>query len=86
MLTLASFFTRGYIVKKFGLDDLFIAIAIILGSAQTVTCILQVENGRGKHSSELETYQSERMLMVREVYSRSWHTLTIDISTFGLTC
>lgn len=57
------FFTRGYIVKKFGLDDLFIAIAIILGSAQTVTCILQVENGRGKHSSELETYQSERMLM-----------------------
>ncbi|KNG45362.1 hypothetical protein DDE82_002448 [Stemphylium lycopersici] len=56
-------FTRGCIVKKFGLDDLFIAIAVTLGAAQTVTIILQVEHGQGRHASELHIEQFDNMLM-----------------------
>ncbi|KAF2126217.1 hypothetical protein P153DRAFT_88100 [Dothidotthia symphoricarpi CBS 119687] len=56
-------FTRGFIVKRFGLDDIFIAVAIILGAAQTVTILFQVENGRGRHANELHVEQMERMLM-----------------------
>ncbi|KAH7346953.1 hypothetical protein BKA66DRAFT_433216 [Pyrenochaeta sp. MPI-SDFR-AT-0127] len=63
------FFTRACIVKKFGLDDLLIAIAIVLGGVQTVTIILQVENGRGRHSSELEVDQLNRMLMYKWINS-----------------
>lgn len=59
-----SFFTRGCIVKKFGVDDLFIAIAVVLGGAQTITIILQVEYGRGRHASELHITQFNQMLMV----------------------
>ncbi|KAF1831250.1 hypothetical protein BDW02DRAFT_505740 [Decorospora gaudefroyi] len=60
-------FTRGYIVKKFGLDDLFIAIAVTLGGAQTVTMMLQVQNGEGQHSSELHVDMVNAMLMWRLV-------------------
>ncbi|KAI4669855.1 uncharacterized protein J4E79_000134 [Alternaria viburni] len=56
-------FTRGYVVKKFGLDDLFIAIAVTLGAAQTVTIILQIEHGQGRHASELHVEQFDEMLM-----------------------
>ncbi|KAL1796731.1 hypothetical protein ACET3X_005271 [Alternaria dauci] len=56
-------FTRGYIVKKFGLDDLFIAIAVTLGAAQTVTILLQIEHGQGRHASELHVEQFDKMLM-----------------------
>lgn len=72
---------RGFIVKKFGLDDLFIFIAIVgsfrpllhitltetktLGLGQTATIILQVEHGRGRHSSELHEGDYDLMLMVR---------------------
>jgi len=56
-------FTRGYIVKRFGLDDLFIAIAVTLGAAQTVTIILQIEHGQGRHASELHVEQFDEMLM-----------------------
>ncbi|KAI4675672.1 uncharacterized protein J4E88_007706 [Alternaria novae-zelandiae] len=58
-----SCFTRGYVVKKFGLDDLFIAIAVTLGAAQTVTIILQIEHGQGRHASELHVEQFDEMLM-----------------------
>ncbi|KAJ4294053.1 hypothetical protein N0V90_007742 [Kalmusia sp. IMI 367209] len=58
------FFTRGWLVKKFGLDDLFIGIALLLGAGETATLVLQVKHGRGRHSDELEVYQLNRMLMV----------------------
>lgn len=60
----SSFFTRGCIVKKFGLDDVFISMAVVLGLAQTATIILQVENGRGRHASTLHLEEFNRMLMV----------------------
>ncbi|KAI4956568.1 hypothetical protein J4E91_000780 [Alternaria rosae] len=66
-------FTRGYIVKKFGLDDLFIAIAVTLGAAQTVTIILQIEHGQGRHASELHVEQFDEMLM-----ACSTHLVTLD--------
>jgi hypothetical protein len=28
-LTMYSFITRGFLVKKFGIDDLFIAVAVV---------------------------------------------------------
>ncbi|OAL48471.1 hypothetical protein IQ07DRAFT_622898 [Pyrenochaeta sp. DS3sAY3a] len=59
------FFTRRCIVKKFGFDDLFVAIAVILGGAQTITIILQVEHGRGRHASELHVTQFNDMLMYK---------------------
>ncbi|KAJ8107852.1 hypothetical protein OPT61_g8579 [Boeremia exigua] len=62
---LLRFFTRGFIVKKFGLDDLFILIAIILGFGQTATIMLQVEHGRGRHSSELHADDFNLMLMYK---------------------
>ncbi|KZM26891.1 hypothetical protein ST47_g1976 [Ascochyta rabiei] len=62
---LLRFFTRGFIVKKFGLDDLFILVAASLGLAQTATIILQVEHGRGRHSSELHKEDFELMLMYK---------------------
>ncbi|XPT03226.1 hypothetical protein M3J09_012327 [Ascochyta lentis] len=65
LFVLLRFFTRGFIVKKFGLDDLFILIAITLGLAQTATIILQVEHGRGLHSSELHKEDFDLMLMYK---------------------
>lgn len=59
-----SCFTRACIVKKFGLDDFFIAIATTLGAAQTVTIILQVEHGQGRHAADLHIEQFNHMLMV----------------------
>jgi len=59
------FITRGIIVKKFGLDDFFIAIAVALGAAQTVTIVLGVEHGRGRHAMTLQEEQFNAMLMVR---------------------
>ncbi|USP77478.1 uncharacterized protein yc1106_04752 [Curvularia clavata] len=56
-------FTRAYIVKRFGLDDFFIAIATTLGAAQTVTIILQVEHGQGRHTDALHLEQFNHMLM-----------------------
>ena len=63
-LTFASCFTRGYIVKKFGIDDLFIAIAVTLGGAQTVTILLQIDQGTGRHASELIVGEMNNMLKV----------------------
>lgn len=74
MLTKCRCFTRGYVVKKFGLDDLFIAIAVTLGAAQTVTIILQIEHGQGRHASELHVEQFDEMLMVC-----STHLVTLDL-------
>lgn len=72
-------FTRGYIVKKFGLDDLFIAIAVTLGAAQTVTIILQIEHGQGRHASELHVEQFDEMLMVLSTHIEAFHfVLTAD--------
>ncbi|KAH6625684.1 hypothetical protein C7974DRAFT_205507 [Boeremia exigua] len=62
---LLRFFTRGFIVKRFGLDDLFILIAIVLGFGQTATIILQVDHGRGRHSSELHQEDYDMMLMYK---------------------
>jgi len=70
-------FTRGYIVKKFGLDDLFIAIAVTLGAAQTVTIILQIEHGQGRHASELHVEQFDEMLMVLSTHSEIFHFILI---------
>lgn len=54
------------------LDDLFIGIAVILGGAQTITLILQVENGRGRHSSTLHVDEYNRMLMVCNFSNAFW--------------
>ncbi|KAJ4984115.1 L-fucose permease [Stagonosporopsis vannaccii] len=62
VFVLLRFFTRGFIVKKFGLDDLFIFIAITLGLGQTATIVLQVEHGRGRHTSELDEENFNLML------------------------
>ncbi|KAH7065868.1 hypothetical protein BKA63DRAFT_585876 [Paraphoma chrysanthemicola] len=61
----SRFGTRAWLVKKFGLDDLFIALAVILGGAQTVTIILQVEHGRGRHSKDLELEDFNQMLLYK---------------------
>ena len=37
-----------------------------LALAQTATIILQVENGRGRHTSELQKEEFEMMLMVTD--------------------
>ncbi|KAF2819317.1 hypothetical protein CC86DRAFT_431887 [Ophiobolus disseminans] len=55
--------TRGCLAKKFGLDDFFIALAVILGGAQTMTIIMQVEHGRGRHSQELHVEDYNKMLL-----------------------
>ncbi|KAF3044554.1 hypothetical protein E8E11_004508 [Didymella keratinophila] len=65
VFVLLRFFVRGFIVKKFGLDDLFIFIAITLGLGQTATIVLQVEHGRGRHSSELHEGDFDLMLMYK---------------------
>ncbi|KAF2996083.1 hypothetical protein E8E13_004551 [Curvularia kusanoi] len=65
LFVLLRFITRGLIVKKFGLDDLFILIAITLGLGQTATIVLQVQHGRGRHSSELEEEDFDLMLMYK---------------------
>jgi ssDNA-binding replication factor A large subunit len=70
-LSLTRCFTRGYIVKKFGLDDLFIAIAVTLGGAQTVTILLEIEHGEGRHSSEVLTEEFNDMLLVWITWNRS---------------
>lgn len=79
------FVTRGWITRKFGVDDAFIAGAIvsrlisirwyiademkILGAGQTGTIILQVKNGRGRHTQELSIEQVNNALMVSCVNS-----------------
>ncbi|KAF1927398.1 uncharacterized protein M421DRAFT_30823, partial [Didymella exigua CBS 183.55] len=65
IFVLLRFFVRGFVVKKFGLDDLFILIAITLGLGQTATIILQVEHGRGRHTSELREEDFDLMLMYK---------------------
>jgi ssDNA-binding replication factor A large subunit len=82
---LDRYFTRGYIVKKYGLDDLFIAFAVTLGGAQTVTHILQVENGSGRHASMLHVEEFNNMLLV--CWFPSWYSLILtQRSTGGSTC
>lgn len=56
------FITRGFLVKKFGLDDLFIAVAVMLGGLHTITIILQVEHGRGRHATQLHVEEYDEML------------------------
>ncbi|KAH3911995.1 hypothetical protein HBI56_174850 [Parastagonospora nodorum] len=56
------FITRACLVKKFGLDDLFIAVAVALGGLQTVTIFMQVEHGRGRHATELHVMEFNEML------------------------
>lgn len=65
LLISSSFYTRACVVKKFGLDDLFVAIAFLLDGAQTVGILLQVENGRGRHVNTVGLRQFNRMLLVR---------------------
>jgi hypothetical protein len=62
---MSRFIVRGCIVRKYGLDDFFIALAAVLGGAQTITIILQVENGRGRHAVDLHLEMYDRMMMVR---------------------
>jgi hypothetical protein len=80
-------FTRGCIVKQFGLDDLFVAFAVTLGGAQTVTILLQVEHGEGRHASELDVDQFNKMLMVRNQRTLNVHCIADDKhSTGGSIC
>ncbi|KAF2714611.1 hypothetical protein K504DRAFT_420571 [Pleomassaria siparia CBS 279.74] len=64
------FYTRGYMVRKFGVDDYFIASSIaddarIFGAGQTATNILQVKNGRGRHTAEMSIEQINEMLLYK---------------------
>ncbi|KAF2686297.1 hypothetical protein K458DRAFT_298376 [Lentithecium fluviatile CBS 122367] len=63
MLIASRFYTRGFIVKKYGFDDLFIAVAVLLGAAQTATVVVQVKHGRGKHAQDIELRHYNHMLM-----------------------
>jgi hypothetical protein len=67
-------------VKKFGLDDLFIAVAAVsdgrclwlfstdhtkmLGGLQTTTLFMQIAYGTGRHSNELNVAGFNEMLKV----------------------
>ncbi|KAG9200334.1 hypothetical protein G6514_007159 [Epicoccum nigrum] len=63
VFVLLRFITRGLVVKRFGLDDLFMLIAITLGLGQTATIVLQVQHGRGQHTMDLEEEHFDHMLM-----------------------
>ncbi|KAF2001545.1 hypothetical protein P154DRAFT_164587 [Amniculicola lignicola CBS 123094] len=63
LVVILRFFTRGYIVRTFGLDDFFIAIATMLGAAMTAMTILQVESGQGRHVLELTDDQMMRSML-----------------------
>ncbi|KAH8719303.1 hypothetical protein GQ44DRAFT_687868 [Phaeosphaeriaceae sp. PMI808] len=56
------FITRACLVKKLGLDDLFIAVAVVLGGVQTETIILQVQYGRGRHTKGMHVEEFNQML------------------------
>ncbi|PVI05588.1 hypothetical protein DM02DRAFT_685393 [Periconia macrospinosa] len=48
------FLTRGWIVRKYGLDDLLVGVAVVLGAVQTATISLEVKYGLGKHVQEID--------------------------------
>jgi hypothetical protein len=79
-LTRLSFISRGLLVKKFGLDDFFIGVAMVsngqrvwsrltdpgkmLGGLQTTTLFMQIAYGTGRHSKELHLDGFNEMLKV----------------------
>ncbi|KAF2187466.1 hypothetical protein K469DRAFT_570023, partial [Zopfia rhizophila CBS 207.26] len=58
-------FTRRWIAQEFGLYDILIATAVLLGAAQTATIILQVQHGHGGHAAELSIDQNIDTLMFK---------------------
>ncbi|KAL5119325.1 hypothetical protein ACEQ8H_002812 [Pleosporales sp. CAS-2024a] len=56
------FITRACLVKKFGLDDLYIGVAASLGGLQTVTIFMQIRYGRGRHAKDLSEEDFNEML------------------------
>ncbi|CAI6337644.1 unnamed protein product [Periconia digitata] len=61
------FLTRGWIVRKYGLDDFLVGVAITLGGVQTATIALQVKYGLGWHVGEIKIHDYDLLLKYKWV-------------------
>ncbi|KAF1964478.1 hypothetical protein BU23DRAFT_575648 [Bimuria novae-zelandiae CBS 107.79] len=61
------FLTRGWLVRRYGLDDLFIGLALLFGAGETVTLLFQVKHGRGRHSDQVAVGDLNKMIMYKYI-------------------
>ncbi|KAF2448226.1 hypothetical protein P171DRAFT_470068, partial [Karstenula rhodostoma CBS 690.94] len=60
-------FTRGWLIRKFGLDDLLIGIALSVGAGETVALQLQVYHGQKQQPGDAEKDEVSKVLMYKYV-------------------
>ncbi|KAL5468505.1 hypothetical protein PMIN07_002732 [Paraphaeosphaeria minitans] len=61
------FVTRGWLVKKFGLDDLLIGVAVLVGAGETIALQLQVHHGRKLQCGTAEDDETSKILMYKYI-------------------
>lgn len=69
-VTALRLYTRGFVVKSFGLDDYFIVGAALCTIAVTVTMCQQVAFGMGQHWNSLSGY--EKMTSTKWFWASVW--------------
>ncbi|KAK7181731.1 hypothetical protein PSPO01_12181 [Paraphaeosphaeria sporulosa] len=61
------FVTRGWLVKKFGLDDLLIGIALLVGAGETVALQFQVHHGQKLQFGASKKEEISKILMYKYI-------------------
>ncbi|KAK1056676.1 hypothetical protein LTR74_014733 [Friedmanniomyces endolithicus] len=75
--------TRVGIVRNAGIDDAFITIALLFSIATTITMVLQVNNGMGKHQDSLSL--PEQYAQLKFLWASIWvYQLSISFTKFSI--
>ena len=75
--------TRVGIVRNAGIDDAFITLALLFSIATTITMVLQVNNGMGKHQDSLSL--PEQFAQLKFLWASIWvYQLSISFTKFSI--
>ena len=70
LVTVLRLYTRFFVVKSHGLDDIFITAAAICSIAVTVTMCEQVKYGMGRHWENLTG--NDKMMLIKWFWASVW--------------
>jgi len=83
MAVIARLATRVGIVRNAGIDDAFITVALLFSIATTITMILQVNNGMGRHQDSLSL--QEQFAQLKFLWASIWvYNLSISFTKFSI--
>ncbi|TKA80183.1 hypothetical protein B0A55_03612 [Friedmanniomyces simplex] len=75
--------TRVGIVRNPGIDDAFITVALLFSVATTITMILQVKHGMGKHEDTLS--KQDQLAQLKPFWASVWvYNLAISCTKFSI--